>query len=233
MIGILCALAIEARCLPKTSRANHILFQTTGVGAKRAKLGAEQLVAKGATALMSWGTAGGLSPTLKVGQLIIPDCIVDQKAQVFWTDSHWKSQISQTLNHRLKIHDGALLQTHQMIASINAKQALFIQYKTAAVDMESAAIAEVAQKAGLPFVAIRAVVDSASMSLPFWLPRTLNADHQIQPLKFAWQFCHHPHTWPSLLHLYRGFAMAKKTLSLAAKMFFNKDLIDLDSGQEV
>ena len=61
---------------------------------------------------------------------------------------------------------GRLLTSARSVGSVEDKAALFERTGAVAVDMESAAIAEVAEQHGLPFLAVRVVVDSAGDVLP-------------------------------------------------------------------
>lgn len=226
MIGILTSLPIEAGCLTskrlrvgQTIALNEkVLLHISGIGASRAKIGAYNLVTQGVTSLISWGTAGGLAKDLQAGQLIIPKKIVDQNNHSFITDTELRNHFHEILHHRITICNETLLQSNEVITSVGEKQALFSELQAVAVDMESAAVAAVAQQSSIPFIAMRSIVDSAMMSLPDWLPKTFNADNEVQPLKFTWQLCTHPHSVFSLIHIAQCFSRAKHTLTTAAKL---------------
>jgi adenosylhomocysteine nucleosidase len=53
-----------------------------------------------------------------------------------------------------------------LLATIEAKRALYAQTEALAVDLESGVLAEAAQAASLPFVIIRAVADPSGRALP-------------------------------------------------------------------
>ncbi len=65
--GVIAALLAEARCLSArpikpnnlTELEHGVLLWQCGVGAERAQQAARSLLDAGATALLSWGTAGG------------------------------------------------------------------------------------------------------------------------------------------------------------------------------
>ncbi len=231
MIGIITSLPIEARSLTtKRLRVGQtlklkkdVLLHVSGMGAERANASACHLIMQGATALISFGTAGGLANNLSSGQLIIPEKIIDQHQNHFLTDIELRNHFHDLLSQRITICDAPLLQSFEVITSVEAKQALFQQFQTVAVDMESASVAMIAKQSSIPFVAIRAIVDAAMMSLPAWLPQTFNAKQEVQPLKFAWHLCKYPSSWKTLFHLGQGFSQAKNTLITAAKLIGWRD----------
>ena len=83
-IGIVCALHIEASCfmqgkLPARQpvRLNERTFLIlSGMGRDRAKRAAQTLVEENVDCLVSFGTAGALSPALRPGDLVLPQEIV-------------------------------------------------------------------------------------------------------------------------------------------------------------
>ena len=57
--------------------ADKLLVVYSGAGPINAQSAAELLVAEGATRLMSWGCAAALSASLKPGDLILADKLID------------------------------------------------------------------------------------------------------------------------------------------------------------
>ena len=61
---------------------------------------------------------------------------------------------------------GTLLTSAEAIEDVAAKAAAFAETGAVAVDMESAGVAQIAASKRLPFVAVRAIVDTAGDTLP-------------------------------------------------------------------
>ncbi len=57
--------------------ADKLLVAYSGAGPVNAQAAAELLASKGATRLISWGCAAALSETLKPGDLILADKLID------------------------------------------------------------------------------------------------------------------------------------------------------------
>ena len=68
MIGVVCALAAEARPLARLAGAS---VSVSGMGGDAAAAAARALIDSGATALLSWGLAGALDPALAAGALAV------------------------------------------------------------------------------------------------------------------------------------------------------------------
>lgn len=214
MIGIISALPFEGRFLT----AHGFLVHVSGVGAECAAHGARYLIDQGAKALISWGIAGGLEPTLRTGCIVIPDKIIDLKSNVYTTDEYLKKQIKQKLQLHLPSYHGPLLQTDQVITSVQEKKNLFKKYQAHAIDMESAAIAGAAKEANLSFTAIRVIIDSAHMSLPHWLPHSFNDKNKLHAGRFISGMCRYPLTWHALMKLVFNSIAARRSLKKAAQL---------------
>ncbi|RME35493.1 MAG: purine phosphorylase, partial [Gammaproteobacteria bacterium] len=79
------------------------------------------------------------------------------------------------------IHGEDLLELGQPVASAAEKSALHLRTGAVAGDMESAAVAREALAAGVPFLAVRVVVDAASLSLPACLLPALDDAGRTRP----------------------------------------------------
>jgi adenosylhomocysteine nucleosidase len=172
--GVVAALDAEARTLGPLSKredglwltAEGTLVAVSGVGHMAAADSARALIEAGATALVSWGMAGGLDPELLAGAVCLPSVVISAEGAHFATDPHWRELVRSAIHgHRTVVH-GTLLTTLHAIDRVDAKRTAFRETGAVAVDMESTAIAAVAATRGVPFLAIRVIVDSAADSLP-------------------------------------------------------------------
>ncbi|MFH0340851.1 MAG: purine phosphorylase [Chromatiales bacterium] len=170
-LGIVTALSAEARCIAKAGavpglmRIGDTLLYVSGIGQARARQAAEALVAQGARALLSWGTAGALASALRPGDVILPDTILVSDIP-FPVDAAWRTRLAARLAQHLTVHTGALLHTTEVIRTADKKRMLFERTGALAVDMESAAVAQVARRAKIPFAVLRAIVDPQTMAIP-------------------------------------------------------------------
>jgi len=142
------------------------LLAVSGMGCTAAARGARALLDAGASALASWGMAGGLDPALAAGAIFLPSEIVDLDGICVMTTRHWRERLSAAVSSHHPVACGRLLTSTRAIASVADKAALFAQTGAAAVDMESLAVAQAAQARELPFIAVRVIIDGAGDALP-------------------------------------------------------------------
>jgi adenosylhomocysteine nucleosidase len=116
------------------------------------------LAQAGATALLSFGLAGGLDPALRPGELLVPQAVLTRGQKVS-TDAALCRVLEGGTAH-------VLLGADRIVVEAADKQALWQATGCAAVDLESGAVAEVAEGRGIPFAALRAVCDPAWRTLP-------------------------------------------------------------------
>ena len=119
---------------------------------------AQAAVTSGATALISFGLAGGLDPALRPGAILVPDCILSGEDRLL-TDLDLSRRLGGPTPH-------SVLGADSIAADPAGKQRLFARTGAAAVDLESGAVARVAAAHGLPFAALRAICDPAGRALP-------------------------------------------------------------------
>jgi len=226
MLGIVAALEIEARSLgsfPATpSGLVHLspstLLCIAGVGAKKAQVAAEMLIAKNASALLSWGFAGALHSKLSPGSLILPRRVMYPQKAVFSTDNDWHNRLLARLANQLEIYTEPLAQSMSAPKSREEKLDFVEQNQALAVDMESASVAEAAVAAGLPFMAIRAIVDPLEQNIPASAFRAIDERGRLQPFRLLASLAMRPADVPILNQLRRNFNAARNTLTTVAQL---------------
>ena len=173
-VGVVAALEAEARTLGPAvwrrdglaSLADGSLLAISGMGGTLAAIAAGNLVGAGASALMSFGLAGGLDPTLSAGTVVLPNEVISRGGGRFLTSTGWREQLCAAIAKQRPVASGPLLTSLAAISEVADKAAAFRETGAIAVDMESLSVAEVAAAHGLPFVAVRVIVDTAADVLP-------------------------------------------------------------------
>lgn len=178
-VGVVAALASEARALgpsmPRGGRpiplselallGDGALLAVSGIGRAAAAAAANALVEAGASALMTFGMAGALDPALKPGSVVLPRELLTDGAR-YSADASWRERVAAELSPSRAVSEGNLLTCDRAIDTPAHKSAAFHNTGAVAVDMESAAVAEVAARRNLPFIAVRVIVDTAADTLP-------------------------------------------------------------------
>jgi adenosylhomocysteine nucleosidase len=81
------------------------------------------------------------------------------------------------------------------------------------VDMESASIAWFAKKAGVPFLAVRAITDPAEMAIPRSVRNCVDEFGRVRLSKVIQGVIKHPMDLPLLVGLGRNFRAARAALA--------------------
>ncbi|WP_295688407.1 hypothetical protein [uncultured Nevskia sp.] len=173
-VGIVVALLSEAKALglraPKPGLNEGrpgLLIHVSGIGETAAAMAAEVLVDRGCQALLSFGTAGGLAAALESGDVVVPSQVMFMDGHYVDTDHAWRARlVAACAQADIALVDGRLLTTRQTLLNAGIKYLAHTQSQAVAVDQESSAIADVAAAHGLPFLAVRAIVDDAEATLP-------------------------------------------------------------------
>jgi adenosylhomocysteine nucleosidase len=223
-IGIVSALAAEARTLGPAARhgtelrrlADGALLAVSGIGEGAAAAAARRLVLAGATALASFGMAGGLDPALICGAVLLPEEVVTREgAAVAVTDGPWRQRLRASLPPSSIACGGRLLASERPIGDPQATAAAWRESRAAGVDMESAAIAQVAGQAGLPFLVLRVIVDTASDQLPAAVIAA-SCGGRLRVGRLLAQLLRAPQDVGALIRLSARYRIAKGALSAVA-----------------
>ncbi len=224
-VGIVTALAAEARAFSiarsgpgaPARLADGTLVTVGGIGAAAAADAARRLIGAGATALASWGLAGGLDPALRAGTIFLADEVVSPSGGARTTAAPWRLRLAAAVAAHAAVVSGRLLTSARAIDDVAGKAAAFRDTGAAAVDMESLAVAEVAAAHGLPFLAVRVIVDTAGDALPAAvLAATRSGRVHIGRLIGALALA--PAQIPGLLRLAQRYRAASRSLAALARV---------------
>jgi adenosylhomocysteine nucleosidase len=203
-------------------------------------LGTQALVAKYAvTSLIGYGTAGGLDVDLSPGDLIVARRAIAHDAGVFLPQGFEPSGVvgrdaHGRIGHRrsfeadpelvalaldaarhlgVRAHEGSVVTGNQAVFASNRKRWLRRTFDALAVEMETAAVAQVAVAHRLPWVAVRVISDNADDELALDYGRlriSLGGDRPLwwQKVGRWWYLMSHPRAWGRLRRLHQGMARA-------------------------
>lgn len=202
-LGIVVGLEAEARLVRRLGPLIRIAISgATAAGAARA---AGELVAHGASHLLSVGLAGGLDPALRAGDLLVPAQVVAGDMRLD-ADPALRALLGPGLA-------APLLHSDVLVGDPVAKAALLAASGCASLDMESGALARAAAEAGLPFAVLRAVCDPAGRALPPAARIPLHPDGRLQARALLGSILRQPGQLPGLLALGRDASRATTMLA--------------------
>jgi adenosylhomocysteine nucleosidase len=223
MLGILVALPRELKTLTREKIPPHswqaltprTLVAVSGIGAARAGDAASLLIAQGATELLSWGYAAGLDDRLQSGALLLPERVIGASGASYTVDRQWHRRIYVAMASKLAVYTDALVETAAIVKSPAEKRALAERTGGAAADMESAAHARAAAERGMPFLAVRSILDIASTEIPESVLQGIDAQSGVDAAKIIFAACRAPADWGKLIRLALQFGAAQSSLKKA------------------
>lgn len=223
-LGVVVAMPGEARSLTRRQlpcgqilrRDDHLSLVRGGVGAANACRAAQALVASGVDALLSWGCAGGLRAALVPGVVVIPPGVVTVEGRELPVDAELQAVLLEQLQTRVAVASGLLLACAAPLPDARSKREIQQRLGADAVDMESGAIAGVAEQHGLPFAAVRVVLDPLELSLPATALAGLRQDGSFDLWRGLGCLLRHPGDLPGLLRLAVYAQRAQRSLHCAA-----------------
>ena len=113
------------------------------------------------------GLCGGLDPSLGPGALILAREALDEAGSALQPPAMTVTSARRALrNEGPKFVCSRLVTVGKPVATPEAKRDLWNEHGAAGVDMETAAFARVATEHGASWMALRAIIDPAAMTLP-------------------------------------------------------------------
>jgi len=231
VVGIVVAMPSEARALTRGARpafgrpltvGPQLRLCVGGIGPSGADASCRELLRAGATALVSWGVAAGLDASLRSGTLVLTTQLLDGSTEgAPPTDPEraiattWAEGVAASLHDAMPIVRGGLTPTVDLVHTRRAKRALSASGGVAA-DMETAAVARAAVAAGVPWIAMRAIADTARDAVPASVLRAIDERGRVRMGRLALALARHPEEVLLLPALARGYRAALRTLAVVA-----------------
>jgi adenosylhomocysteine nucleosidase len=220
----------------------QVALAAVPVGPVNAALGAQALIIRrGVRSLISLGSAGALDPDLALGALVIARQAVPHDAGVFHEQRFlpsgamgrdeggrlgyrrvlaadpelvdWALRATQPFD--VPVCAGTVVTGNQVVFSMARRRWLRQTFDALAVEMETAAVAQVALAHQLPWVAVRAISDMANESRHLDYERLamyLDDDRPVWRRQATRWFylASQPATWRQLRRLQKGLALASR-----------------------
>jgi adenosylhomocysteine nucleosidase len=200
----------------------------TGDGGVRAeRVAREAIAALRPAAVIGAGVAGALSADLVVGEIVVSTRVLDAAEEAPPPDPGLVARALELTGLRA----GTLLTVVRPALSASQKAALLVRAETAkqptpqpatqgaagtaVVDMESAAWARACAAAGVPYVILRAISDTAEEDLPGYLALCMDSEGGIRRSAVARGAVLHPGSIPKLLRMRRRVAECSRRLGAA------------------
>lgn len=173
----------------------------TGDGASNARSGVAALLgAAPVSRLLVVGSAGGLSPELAPGDLVVAHDVISPDGSRYRSAEapDQASRIDAAMVGTVVTVDDLVLTTEE---KARVREGFVPVDETAVLDLESAHFVAVAEEAGLPWAVMRAVLDRASETLPEFLHECSGPGGEIRRPAVIRHAARHPRVIPDLLRM--------------------------------
>lgn len=212
-VGVVTGLHAETACLEVFAPALRPPVACAAARPDRAAAAARTLIERGCRALVSFGIAGGLTPELTAGDVVLADAVVAPDGRVFETDPAWRQRLSASIGDGVHLFEGRLAGIDGAVRTAAAKHLLTASTGALAADMESCAVARAAAAAALPFIVVRAVADGHRRTIPDWIgPATIDSDGRPRLTAILGGLLRRPGDLPRLAALGRDAARGYRAL---------------------
>lgn len=158
--------------------------------------------------IISIGVAGGLAPARNAGDCVVATAVITRE-ETFATHSGWTRAI---LTHLPSAIVGALVGADVPLGSIAAKAQRYCETGAQAADTESHRAARAAYARGLPFAAVRVVLDPAERAVPPCALAALASDGTVNGLALMASLIERPSQFPELIATARDSRVAMRSL---------------------
>jgi adenosylhomocysteine nucleosidase len=182
-----------------------VVATTTGIGTALAVAATERLLGLGPfDRVMVVGIAGGVGPTVGIGDVVIPEVVVDGA-----TGNEYRPAPIDALAPR-----GTIVTSDDFIVDVARLEQLIAQ-GVVAVDMETGSVAAVCAARGVPWSTVRAISDRAEDG-DAEMPGLANPDGSPNGKAIARYFARHPGRVPYMLKVGRGSMQAARNAATTA-----------------
>lgn len=189
------------------------VLRITGEGPRNAARATQTLLdSVMPSAVVVVGVAGGLTPDLPFGGLLVAREVRDGDLPVPAPDLRWLARIPDVPG----VYGGTIISRGSMLCTRESKASVrtgLRKGESAAVDLETAAVARVAAHRGVPYIAVRAICDTAGESLPLDFNRFRDDSGRIDRIKVARHALVRPGLFVPLWRLRRRVALCAENLA--------------------
>jgi len=165
--------------------------------------------------IVSFGFGGAILPGLVVGDLVVGRDYCRLTADGCSPRTAFDRNLVATVTGTVGGIEGTIITTDRIVAKRELMETLPEGIDTPVLDMETAAVAEAAQRHHIPLLALRAISDDAREELSFSLDEFTDNQMTIRPSRVLGTILRKPWIIPQLMRLASNGRNAARTLATA------------------
>ncbi len=190
-VGVVCGFQAEVDCFWQAidqvglDRESFKII-ASGSSALRGRQAADHLIQQGCSRLLSFGIAGGLTPKLRVGDVVFSNHVVTTLDESYGKRPATKKVDGLSLGGAKPLQM-SVCGVDEIVFAPTDKARLHQHTRAAIADMESHGVARAAKEAGIPFFVLRSVSDAVDDHLPEFVAEGVNKDGtpNLKPILLA------------------------------------------------
>jgi len=200
-----------------------VVTACTGDGVDNAARGAQALLDRyPVRRVIVVGIAGGLSPALSTGRLLVARAVLEDGRSVPAPDARWVERARRDTGATPAL----FVSRRDILCTVRAKADAYASLHdggVAAVDLETAAFARAAAQRRLPYLALRAISDTAEESLPLDFNALRDHTGAVDTRLVTLRALRRPRLLPSLWDWRRRVALCSENLAQAVQTLLAGD----------
>ncbi len=165
----------------------EVIVFLTGIALRKSEPGLRFLLEQSMDVCICSGLAGGLRPSLKAGEIFVPDAVVESAKNSTRACNQELVEIAAGMG---ATRVGRILTTKNVLGQVQSKKDAASHAD--AVDMESFAVVTIASEKWIPAAVVRAVSDTFDEELPLDFDRASNSRGEISVGRLALQLLAKP-----------------------------------------
>jgi adenosylhomocysteine nucleosidase len=158
---VLCATGLAAEARIARAAGFRVVI---GAGDRKRTATLVESALESANCLISFGIAGALAPNLRAGDVVISAEVVSDANR--WRADEWFQARVADLAQKTGAFRGPVFGANAILATKTDKRRAWRETRALAADLESDVVARVASQAGIPFLVVRTIADTAHRELP-------------------------------------------------------------------
>ena len=207
---------------------DSVYVQVTGIGKSQVLSAAESIFRDydPPTLVLSIGFCGALSDELKIGDLILARklYLFDSDDALSVDNRYYQLAEQSILENRLPYVRRDSLTVPKMIRAPEEKNDLALSYHAQAVNMEDYWICSIAAQSGVPFLSVRAIVDTANQQIPEYVEDLMWQRERRHVIHNLCSFLSKPVRIPQLLSFSHSVKKAQNSLNRFTRSFITKSV---------
>jgi len=207
-IGFIFGLKKEMKLVSAT---NSNKFCVYGYG-RSSKKATKKLLKLGVDLVINFGFAGSVSKSLKNGDVVYINKILNEKNKKLPT-SKFNNDFLKNLEKNLKFVKCNLLTVQKIVGDKKAKLKLVKKFESISViDMEAYYIKEELLKVNIPMLTLKVIFDDLSFDIPYYILDCINEKGELKIFKFLIRLILKPKRIFELKNINFKFSNSKKVL---------------------